>query len=285
MRHARPVLLVLVLCTAFAATAAQAQVAGFRVDSWSTDDGLPSTFISEMVQTKDGYLWLAAGGSLVRFDGFDFHVYSGATDSALSARVNNLYAGIGDTLWLALENRKILAMANGRLTGVTTVPAGYGSALSQDSRGHLLVLGTAIWRWSNGRFDSLPVPAGWQAITSHVWRDGLGQSWTIGRDDALLRVTDRGGEIVGHGTGPNVTFYPARRQALAVRRRGALGEVVDGTGVVLAAFPWGAGVRPLLVDRSGRLWVFQVPNDLRVYGPGSTEPLARIAFPSGFNFG
>ncbi len=36
---------------------------------WTTEDGLPQNSINAIVQTRDGYLWLATFGGLVRFDG------------------------------------------------------------------------------------------------------------------------------------------------------------------------------------------------------------------------
>jgi ligand-binding sensor domain-containing protein len=35
---------------------------------WQTDSGLPQNTVHAIVQTRDGYLWLAAEGGLVRFD-------------------------------------------------------------------------------------------------------------------------------------------------------------------------------------------------------------------------
>src|SRR5262245_14442997 len=48
------------------APGAQAQV---RFDTWTTENGLPQNSINDILQTRDGYLWLATNGGLVRFDG------------------------------------------------------------------------------------------------------------------------------------------------------------------------------------------------------------------------
>jgi ligand-binding sensor domain-containing protein/AraC-like DNA-binding protein len=44
----------------------------YLLDQWETSDGLPSNTINSIVQTPDGYLWLAGSNSLVRFDGIKF---------------------------------------------------------------------------------------------------------------------------------------------------------------------------------------------------------------------
>jgi ligand-binding sensor domain-containing protein/AraC-like DNA-binding protein len=44
----------------------------YLLDQWETSDGLPSNAINSIVQTPDGYLWLAGSNGLVRFDGIKF---------------------------------------------------------------------------------------------------------------------------------------------------------------------------------------------------------------------
>jgi ligand-binding sensor domain-containing protein/AraC-like DNA-binding protein len=44
----------------------------YMLDQWETSDGLPSNTINSIVQTPDGYLWLASSNGLVRFDGIKF---------------------------------------------------------------------------------------------------------------------------------------------------------------------------------------------------------------------
>lgn len=41
----------------------------YLFDTYTTDNGLPQKSIWAMCQTRDGYLWLATGDGLVRFDG------------------------------------------------------------------------------------------------------------------------------------------------------------------------------------------------------------------------
>lgn len=44
----------------------------YLLDQWETADGLPFNTISSIVQTPDGYLWLASSNGLFRFDGIKF---------------------------------------------------------------------------------------------------------------------------------------------------------------------------------------------------------------------
>jgi ligand-binding sensor domain-containing protein/AraC-like DNA-binding protein len=46
----------------------------YLVDSWQIADGIPSDEIRSIVQTPDGYLWIATSRGLVRFDGLKFSI-------------------------------------------------------------------------------------------------------------------------------------------------------------------------------------------------------------------
>ncbi len=42
---------------------------------WTTEDGLPQNSVHQVLQTRDGYLWIATEGGLARFDGVSFTVF------------------------------------------------------------------------------------------------------------------------------------------------------------------------------------------------------------------
>lgn len=58
--------------------------AQYRFDSWTTDNGLPHNAVWALRQTRDGYLWLATGDGLVRFDGVRFRVFNKANTPGLT---------------------------------------------------------------------------------------------------------------------------------------------------------------------------------------------------------
>ena len=74
----------------------------YQRQNWQTESGLPQNTVHAIVQTHDGYLWLATEGGLVRFDGLKFTVYDSQNTPAL--RSNNIRALLEDkerTLWVA----------------------------------------------------------------------------------------------------------------------------------------------------------------------------------------
>ncbi len=44
-------------------------------DVWQTENGLPANDVQAIVHARDGFLWLATRGGLVRFDGVSFRVF------------------------------------------------------------------------------------------------------------------------------------------------------------------------------------------------------------------
>ena len=66
--------LLLVLLSGVYAVAAQAQ-RRFSHQAWTTEDGLPQNSVHGVLQTRDGYLWIATEGGLARFDGLGFTVF------------------------------------------------------------------------------------------------------------------------------------------------------------------------------------------------------------------
>ena len=50
-------------------------VQGLVIRSWGTEAGLPQNTVNAIVQTRDGYLWLATRDGVARFDGVRFTVF------------------------------------------------------------------------------------------------------------------------------------------------------------------------------------------------------------------
>ncbi len=69
---------------------------------WQTDNGLPQNTVHAIRQTRDGYIWLATDGGLVRFDGVDFTLFDKRSAPAMRSNLIGALAETGDgTLWAA----------------------------------------------------------------------------------------------------------------------------------------------------------------------------------------
>ncbi|AXI83113.1 response regulator [Xylella taiwanensis] len=134
-------LLVLVLFVT--ATAAVPEMPRFRV--LDATSGLPSNVVRAMVQDAAGYLWLATGDGLARYDGTAFKVWRHDPDDPGSLPGNSLlalYIDGQDRIWVLSENAG-LAVLDPQRRRFTLVPV--GSVAKTDALQTLTGRGDAIW--------------------------------------------------------------------------------------------------------------------------------------------
>src|SRR3954465_11018468 len=84
-------------------------------DAWTTENGLPQNDVMQMIQTRDGYIWLGTNGGLVRFDGIRFTIFdSGNTPELRSNRILSLAEDRDGTLWIGTQNGGLTSYSQGK---------------------------------------------------------------------------------------------------------------------------------------------------------------------------
>lgn len=68
--------------------------------SWNTDDGLTSESANRIIQTEDGYIWIATYTGLHRFDGKNFTVFNSQNSTIPSSNVLTLGISPEGELWI-----------------------------------------------------------------------------------------------------------------------------------------------------------------------------------------
>src|SRR5215510_13331261 len=160
-----PSRLLLCLFFLFGSQAARAQ---YRFDHWTADNGLPQNAIRDLVQTRDGYLWLATFDGLVRFDGVRFTVFNKSNSPGiLTNRFIHLYEDAQGDLWATTETSGLTRLRQGRFVTYTAqngLPGTLYYSLGGDGYGNLMVFcGTHLFRWLDEKFqpaDDLRLQAG-----------------------------------------------------------------------------------------------------------------------------
>ncbi len=72
---------------------------------WNSSSGLPQDTVRQFLQTRDGYLWMATDGGLVRFDGAELTSFNRRTLPAMqSDLVNALLEDTNGNLWVATSD-------------------------------------------------------------------------------------------------------------------------------------------------------------------------------------
>ncbi len=98
----------LLLCCCLSLFVATA-TAQYRLDHWTADDGLPQNSIYGIVQTGDGYLWLATVDGLARFDGLRFTVFNRSNSPGIvNNRFISLFEAADGDLWAGTEESGVV---------------------------------------------------------------------------------------------------------------------------------------------------------------------------------
>ncbi|WP_035354653.1 sensor histidine kinase [Edaphobacter aggregans] len=87
------------------------KITQYSLTQWGHRDGLPSTAIYAVAQTRDGFLWLGTSDGLVRFDGLHFvQVPLSETGDIAFGRVQALKVDRTGAMWIGTENGSLVRM-------------------------------------------------------------------------------------------------------------------------------------------------------------------------------
>jgi ligand-binding sensor domain-containing protein/signal transduction histidine kinase len=198
----------------------------FPLNVWSQKQGLPETTIRALLETRDGYLWIATHAGLARFDGARFTVFDDRNKGPLrEIEVQALAEGDDGSVWIGTYGGGLSRFKDGRFTTYTKAQGlinDFVTSLCSDGRGGLWI-GTdgGLSHLSGGRFESFTAKDGLFRNEVHALaRDSDGSLWIATRNGGLTRFKD--GELTV--------------------------ESIDGisTNVI---------VRAILRDRAGALWL------------------------------
>jgi len=114
-------LITLFVCSHAAASAQDFEVdPSFVLDQWTVDDGLPVNNVVDILQAKNGYLWLATFDGLVRFDGIEFKVYQSESYPNLpSNRILTVDEALDGSIWMTTEPGFVVYFKDGEFHRAT----------------------------------------------------------------------------------------------------------------------------------------------------------------------
>ncbi|MFA5911574.1 MAG: two-component regulator propeller domain-containing protein [Vicinamibacterales bacterium] len=168
----------------------------YRIDTWTTADGLPTNSVNAVLQTRDGFLWLATYGGLVRFDGTRLKTYTTDNTPGLrTGRLISLYESRDGALWLTSEGLGVTRVVDGRFISYSTadgLPDNDVAALFELPDGTLMVdTRKGAVRWDGGRFIADPgLPSLGDSGRAVLGRSEAGAIWY--RDAGGLHRFDGG---------------------------------------------------------------------------------------------
>jgi diguanylate cyclase (GGDEF)-like protein len=240
-------------------------------------DGLPNPYVTALLETGDGDMWIGTRGGLARMRG-DVVERVELTPDTPSEVVWALAEGVEGELWVGTENHGILRLG---ADGVTAwgVEDGLSSAtvytLFVDRAFGVVWAGTAdagVAVFSDGVWRRADFGRGAPSDITEIYRDRDGSLW-IGTWDGLWRWG--GGRLTrfedagGLSDGSIEALYEDVEGALWVGSyRGGLNQLREGK---FTTFTEREGlsenrIRPVLADRLGSVWIGTVGGGLNRLG-------------------
>jgi ligand-binding sensor domain-containing protein len=225
-------------------------LAEHSIDVWGTQEGLPQNSVLAVLQTRDGYLWLATHEGLVRFDGMRFKVYDTSNSPTPRTYIESLHESADGALWFGSYNGGVTRLHHGRFRTYTTgdgMSANAANDIAEEKDGTLWFAtpDSGINRFRGGRFEAIRKAQG--LPDDHV--------------QALLRARD-GSVWIGTEAG------------LARHRDGRFQSFGTAHGL-----PSGS-VTAIAEDREGTLWIGTTRGLARLQGERLTVPSANESLPS-----
>jgi len=234
--------------------------AAYEYQTWRTENGLPQNSVHSIVQTSDGYIWLATEGGLARFDGLKFVVFD--SENTAELRNNNircLLEGNDKSLWIATADG-LARLQNGKFSAFTTeqgLPSNNVLSLFQDAAGALRVItaeGAALFQ--DGRFRNAPNGN----VSTIAVTDRLGRLWTSASGGLTVHENGRTKMIklpAGLASGNVTALSEDRTGTIWVGTETGAARIIGGK-----VFPIGSpdpvshgSILSFLEDREGNMWV------------------------------
>jgi ligand-binding sensor domain-containing protein/signal transduction histidine kinase len=246
------------LCVALAlllfALAGSARAERLPFKSYTTADGLGSTYILSIVQDSHGFLWFCTRDGLSRFDGRQFVTYN-IEHGLPQPTINHLLQTRSGVYWVA---------TNGG--GVCRFDPNAGLQLDEAGTDRLRPVITSAAGKDASLFTSYPI--GDEPYLNYVnvlYEDRAGQIWA-GTDVGLFRLEESDRQVKFHRVElphPNPSaavwaFIEDREAGLWIgTSSGLVRRLPDGRMIHHTVHPFkGADiVTALLEDREGRLWI------------------------------
>ncbi|HJQ27069.1 MAG TPA: two-component regulator propeller domain-containing protein [Blastocatellia bacterium] len=251
----------------------------YLLDVWTIDNGLPQNSVNAIVQTKDGYLWLATFDGLVRYDGVKFVVFNVRNTPGISSnRVTALLEDPAGDLWIGTEDVGLIRYHDGKFSAFNpdSAPRMINDLQTDDSGQIVVVTETVRYRVGGG---------GLTPITPETGERGADVRFTDMRPRPFGLAGDR---LVTLANGRHISVtVPANLikehiVSAYVDRRGAtwvstlashLVVLTDRPQVYTVPF----AVNSYFEDREGNLWLGTMASQLVKFSHGVFQTYAGLS--------
>jgi len=251
--------LLLIIATSLASAAMlgalepQKQIGQYSHQNWTAQRGLPGEAVYQILQSKDGYLWIRTGSGLARFDGVRFVSMDAETGGEA---VKAICMGADGDLLIRTATRTLI-YKDGRFSDYlpkASLPGGSIRFLFE-SREHVVFVGSDdfIYRLEkNGKATTLRNDTGW---INGFMEDHMGRIWIAGSPRVYIYANGTLSVALGAIPSTITCLYEDRRHRIWAATGNGLYKVnEEGTSLEPTRRTSPGLMTTLLEDSQGNLW-------------------------------
>ena len=254
-----------------------APATNYTVTTYRSEQGLPSSVVLSVTQTRDGYLWLGTLNGLVRFDGLgrrtsgatgvQFPVFDeGNTPGLRSSVIVKLFEDSQGNLWIGTETGGIVVIKEGKIVKSFLGAVGREGRLKsicEDSKGTvwLYTADGQLFKSESAKAELVRVPTGVEerSISRCVIVDNSGRLW-LGSEGVLECLLDnRRDDWAFRVPIPNFNYLiPRKSGGYWLFASGRIWSGQERRFFLFAEYPWNATNTPVNAvweDQRGNLIV------------------------------
>ncbi len=158
---------------------------------FSSSDGLPSDWIYDLIQTRDGYLWIATHNGVARYDGLRFQLINRSSAPQLPANDTRvLYESRDGSVWIGTVGglTRYRPGRPGRFERIDAFDGNSVHAIFEDSEGKLWI-GTREETWIKKPGKDFEVASIAPSLVHAICEDSKGSFW-FGSTTGLYRLDE-----------------------------------------------------------------------------------------------
>jgi len=170
----------------------------YNIKGYNQDDGLPSSYINDIIQNNDGLLYIATGKGFVKFDGISFKTYE-STNGLLQNSIQKLILTKNNKVYLGHSQNGITLLENSRLIKLKNTNDLQGPVSCMISMGDSLIFGSTngkIGLLTNNKLSFINLE-GVSLINQFIL---ISNSLLVATDNGLFDITNLSKPISHHET-------------------------------------------------------------------------------------
>jgi signal transduction histidine kinase/ligand-binding sensor domain-containing protein len=174
----------------------------FLLNTWETADGLPTSSILGLMQSRDGYLWISSYQGLIRFDGESFVVFDpGTTPQLADGNITAMAEDSAGSLWIGVKDGGVVLLKNGLFEQLFTeaqIPEARVITFDQQNQVWIGTADRGLLRYDGHQLMGFPGhPALARATITSLYPMPDGSMWIGTENQGLFRLANGQFQAVG----------------------------------------------------------------------------------------